>query len=121
MANVLWTVVYDTQYAMVDREDDLSIGIKSTAILFGDLDVRAHRFSPMPLPDRVWQCGVAFGLGAPYYLAVFTVGIMFARHLWLIRGRDVSQCFAAFNQSKWIGLLILLGLCGHFWLGGPAS
>ena len=53
--------------------------------------------------------------------AVVTVGIMFVRHLWLIRGRGVSQCFTAFNQSKWIGLLILLGLCGHFWLGGLAG
>ncbi|MGB1137562.1 MAG: 4-hydroxybenzoate octaprenyltransferase [Luminiphilus sp.] len=119
-ANVLWTVVYDTQYAMVDREDDLSIGIKSTAILFGDLDVRVIGLLQLFCLIAFWQCGVAFDLGAPYYAAVVTVGIMFVRHLWLIRGRDVNQCFAAFNQSKWIGLLILLGLCGHFWLGGVA-
>ena len=119
-ANVLWTVVYDTQYAMVDREDDLSIGIKSTAILFGDLDVRVIGLLQCFCLVAFWQCGVAFDLGAPYYAAVVTVGIMFVRHLWLIRGREVSQCFAAFNQSKWIGLLILLGLCGHFWLGGVA-
>ena len=119
-ANLLWTVVYDTQYAMVDREDDLSIGIKSTAILFGDLDVRVIGLLQCFCLIAFWQCGVAFDLGAPYYAAVVTVGIMFVRHLWLIRGRDVNQCFAAFNQSKWIGLLILLGLCGHFWLGGVA-
>ena len=119
-ANVLWTVVYDTQYAMVDREDDLSIGIKSTAILFGDLDVRLIGLLQFFCLIAFWQCGVAFDLGAPYYAAMVTVGIMFVRHLWLIRGQDVNQCFAAFNQSKWIGLLILLGLCGHFWLGGVA-
>ena len=120
-ANVLWTVVYDTQYAMVDREDDLSIGIKSTAILFGDLDVRVIGLLQFLCLIAFWQCGVAFDLGVPYYAAVVAVGIMFVRHLWLIRGRDVSQCFAAFNQSKWIGMLILLGLCGHFWLGGVAG
>ena len=116
-ANVLWTVVYDTQYAMVDREDDLSVGIKSTAILFGDLDVRIIGLLQALCLIAFWQCGVAFGLGPIYFSAVVAVAIMFIRHLWLIRHRDSTQCFAAFNQSKWIGLMILAGLCGHFWIG----
>ncbi len=116
-ANVLWTVVYDTQYAMVDREDDLSVGIKSTAILFGDLDVRIIGLLQALCLIAFWQCGVAFGLGPIYFSAVAAVAIMFIRHLWLIRHRDSTQCFAAFNQSKWIGLMILAGLCGHFWIG----
>ena len=65
--------------------------------------------------------GVAFSLGPIYYAAVSAVGILFARHLWLIRDRDITQCFAAFNQSKWIGLIILIGLCGHFWVGASAG
>ena len=117
-ANLLWTVVYDTQYAMVDREDDLSVGIKSTAILFGNLDVRIIGLLQCLCLIAFWRCGVAFALGPIYYAAVVTVGILFARHLWLIRDRDIEQCFAAFNQSKWIGLIILMGLCGHFWMGG---
>ena len=120
-ANLLWTVVYDTQYAMVDREDDLSVGIKSTAILFGDLDVRLIGLLQCLCLIAFWRCGVAFALGPIYYTAVATVGVLFARHLWLIRGRDVKQCFAAFNQSKWVGLIILLGLCGHFWIGPVAA
>ncbi len=116
-ANVLWTVVYDTQYAMVDREDDLSIGIKSTAILFGNLDVRIIGLLQGLCLLTFWKCGVAFGLGAYYFAAVIAVAIMFVWHLWLIRHRDTQQCFAAFNQSKWIGLIILAGLYGHFWLG----
>ena len=116
-ANVLWTVVYDTQYAMVDREDDLSVGIKSTAILFGDLDVRIIGLLQALCLIAFWQCGVAFGLGPIYFSAVAAVAIMFIRHLWLIRHRDSTQCFAAFNQSKWIGLIILAGLFGHFWIG----
>ena len=121
LANLLWTVVYDTQYAMVDREDDLSVGIKSTAILFGHLDVRIIGLLQCLCLIAFWRCGVAFALGPIYYAAVATVGVLFARHLWLIRERDVKQCFAAFNQSKWIGLIILLGLCGHFWIGPVAT
>ena len=120
-ANLLWTVVYDTQYAMVDREDDLSVGIKSTAILFGSLDVRIIGLLQCLCLIAFWRCGVAFALGPIYYAAVIAVGILFARHLWLIRDRDIEQCFAAFNQSKWIGLIILMGLCGHFWMGAGAG
>ena len=120
-ANLLWTVVYDTQYAMVDREDDLSVGIKSTAILFGALDVRIIGLLQCLCLIAFWRCGVAFSLGPIYYAAVAAVGILFARHLWLIRDRDIEQCFAAFNQSKWIGLIILIGLCGHFWMGASAG
>ena len=120
-ANLLWTVVYDTQYAMVDREDDLSVGIKSTAILFGNLDVRIIGLLQCLCLIAFWRCGVAFSLGPIYYAAVAAVGILFARHLWLIRDRDIEQCFAAFNQSKWIGLIILMGLCGHFWMGASAG
>ena len=120
-ANLLWTVVYDTQYAMVDREDDLSVGIKSTAILFGNLDVRIIGLLQCLCLIAFWRCGVAFALGPIYYAAVVAVGILFAKHLWLIRDRDTEQCFAAFNQSKWIGLIILLGLCGHFWVGASAG
>ena len=120
-ANLLWTVVYDTQYAMVDREDDLSVGIKSTAILFGNLDVRIIGLLQCLCFIAFWRCGVAFSLGPIYYAAVAAVGIVFARHLWLIRDRDIEQCFAAFNQSKWVGLIILMGLCGHFWMGASAG
>ena len=120
-ANLLWTVVYDTQYAMVDREDGLSVGIKSTAILFGNLDVRIIGLLQCLCLIAFWRCGVAFALGSIYYAAVAAVGFLFARHLWLIRDRDIAQCFKAFNQSKWIGLIILMGLCGHFWIGASAG
>ena len=120
-ANLLWTVVYDTQYAMVDREDDLSVDIKSTAILFGRLDVRIIGLLQCLCLVAFWRCGVAFALGPIYYAAVIAVGILFARHLWLIRDRDIKQCFAVFNQSKWIGLIILMGLCGQFWMGASSG
>jgi 4-hydroxybenzoate polyprenyltransferase len=116
-ANVLWTLIYDTQYAMVDREDDLTVGIKSTAILFGNLDVRIIAGLQCLCLLAFWRCGLAFELGHFYYLAIIGVALMFGWHLWLIRHRGTEQCFAAFNQSKWIGLIVLSGLCAHFWFG----
>jgi 4-hydroxybenzoate polyprenyltransferase len=116
-ANLLWTVIYDTQYAMVDREDDLTVGIKSTAILFGHLDVRIIGILQCLCIIAFCCCGAAFNLGVAYYAAVSAVCLLFTRHLWLIKDRDTQQCFRAFNQSKWIGVLILGGLCADFWLG----
>ncbi|EED35863.1 4-hydroxybenzoate polyprenyl transferase [Luminiphilus syltensis NOR5-1B] len=117
-ANLLWTVVYDTQYAMVDREDDLSIGIKSTAILFGGLDVRIIALLQLACILCFIGCGVAFDLGFPWYLAVAAVGALFCWHLRLIRDRDRAACFKAFNQARWIGAIILAGLLGQFLLPG---
>lgn len=113
-ANLLWTVVYDTQYAMVDREDDLAVGIKSTAILFGQLDRRIIGLLQLACIACFIGCGCAFELSFPWYFAVAVVGLLFVWHQYLIRHRDRDACFEAFNQSKWIGAIILAGLVGHF-------
>ena len=113
-ANLLWTVVYDTQYAMVDREDDLQVGIKSTAILFGNLDRRIIGVMQLCCLGCFWCTGYAFNLGNLYHLAIAVVGCLFAWHQWLIKDRERQACFDAFNQSKWIGVIVLLGLVGHF-------
>jgi 4-hydroxybenzoate polyprenyltransferase len=113
-ANLLWTVVYDTQYAMVDREDDLQVGIKSTAILFGNLDRRIIGVMQLCCLGCFWGTGYAFNLGNLYHLAIAVVGCLFAWHQWLIKDRERQACFDAFNQSKWIGVIVLLGLVGHF-------
>lgn len=113
-ANLLWTVVYDTQYAMVDREDDLAVGIKSTAILFGELDRRLIGVMQIAAIGCFIGCGQSFQLGLPYYAAIACVASMFVWHQWLIRNRDRTACFVAFNQSKWIGVIVLTGLVGQF-------
>lgn len=115
-ANLLWVVVYDTQYAMVDREDDLSIGIKSTAILFGALDTRIILLLQLLCLACFVATGIAFALSAVFYAAVGAVALLFIRHQQLIRDRSTELCFQAFNESKWIGLIILAGLLGHYWL-----
>ena len=114
LGNLLWTVVYDTQYAMVDREDDLAIGIKSTAILFGHLDRRLIAIMQAGALACFLQTGVAFGFTWPFYAAVLCIALLFCWHQWLIRHRQEEACFKAFNQSKWIGLIMLLGIVGHF-------
>jgi len=113
-ANLLWTVVYDTQYAMVDRDDDLAVGVKSTAILFGQLDRRLIGFMQLVSLECFVMAGVSFQLGPPYFVSIATVGTLFLWHQWLIRHRDREGCFKAFNQSKWIGLIVLLGIVGQF-------
>ena len=113
-ANLLWTVVYDTQYAMVDIDDDLAIGIKSTAILFGQMDRRLIGLMQLIALECFVMTGVSFQLGLAYFVAIAGVGMMFLWHQWLIRERDKVNCFKAFNQSKWIGLIVLTGIVGQF-------
>jgi 4-hydroxybenzoate polyprenyltransferase len=113
-ANLLWTVVYDTQYAMVDREDDLAVGVKSTAILFGDADRRIIAVLQLASLFCFLAVGRAFDLDWPWYSGVAVVGALFTYHQVLIRHRDRAACFKAFNQSKWIGAIILLALLAQY-------
>ncbi|MDB2434008.1 4-hydroxybenzoate octaprenyltransferase [Luminiphilus sp.] len=114
IANLLWVVVYDTQYAMVDREDDLQVGIKSTAILFGDLDTRVILVLQVLCLLSFVATGLSFGLGPIYFIAIALVGALFLRHRKLINNRSRETCFQAFNESKWIGLIVAVGLLGHY-------
>lgn len=113
-ANLIWTVVYDTQYAMVDREDDLKVGVKSTAILFGQLDRRIIAMLQVVTLYCFFETGQAFALAWPYYVAIAAVAALFIRHQWLIRERQRAACFQAFDESKWIGVIVLAGLLANY-------
>jgi 4-hydroxybenzoate polyprenyltransferase len=118
VANLLWTVVYDTEYAMVDRDDDLKIGIKSTAVLFGEAD-RLVIGALQGLTVLAWLlAGQRFGLGAPWFLAVAAAACLFAWHQVMIRERQREACFRAFRHNNWVGLLLYLGAVAHFALQG---
>lgn len=110
MANLLWTVAYDTYYAMTDREDDLKIGVKSTAILFGDAD----RVIILALQGLALLClamaGARFSLGIWFLLGLCGAAACFAWEFWSTRERDPQKCFAAFLHNHWAGLAILLGI-----------
>ena len=114
LANLLWVVVYDTQYAMVDREDDLEVGIKSTAILFGEADTRIILGLQVVCLLCFLATGVDFNLGVIYFLSIAAVAALFVRHQRLISDRSRETCFQAFNESKWIGLIVAVGLLGHY-------
>ena len=110
MANLLWTVAYDTYYAMTDRADDLKIGVKSTAILFGDAD----RVIIATLQGMALLClllaGQRFELGLYYNLGLLVAAACFAWEFHLTRRREPQACFQAFLHNHWAGLAIFVGI-----------
>ncbi len=109
-ANVFWTIAYDTEYAMVDRDDDLKIGIKTTAILFGKYDVAAVMFCYLAMLAILTGIGKVIGLGWPYFIGLtFACGIALF-HYTLIRRRDREQCFKAFSHNNWLGFAVFAGV-----------
>lgn len=116
IANLSWTVAYDTVYAMVDRDDDLKIGVKSTAVLFGDLDVVMVALLKGIAVLALLLAGNELGLSWPYYLGLSLGAAFMAWQIWSIRSRQRDICFFIFRQSHWFGLLVWLGLVGHYLL-----
>lgn len=116
VANLLWTVAYDTWYAMVDRDDDLKIGVKSTAILFGELDLAMIATLNALAIWCLYLVGVRAELGG-YWIAGLAVaaGLMLYQ-LWLGRQRDRDACFKAFLHNQWVGLAVFAGLLADYLL-----
>jgi len=114
LGNLLWTIAYDTQYAMVDREDDARIGIRSTAILFGDADRLVIGILQGMSVLAMYMAGTRFELGLYYNLGLGIAATLFVYHQYLIREREVSACFKAFRHNNWVGLVIFLGIVLHY-------
>jgi 4-hydroxybenzoate polyprenyltransferase len=119
--NTIWSVIYDTLYAMVDREDDLKVGIKSTAILFGKFDVMIVGVLMLLMLFLLAAVGWRLVLGWPWIAAVLVSAVLFARQLASVRTRDRDACFKAFLENNWVGVMIFLGALGHFILAGAYS
>jgi 4-hydroxybenzoate polyprenyltransferase len=115
-ANIFWVVAYDTEYAMVDRQDDLKIGIKSSAIWFGRYDVAAVMACYVVMLAIMALTGLQLGLLWPYYLGLATAGGIMLYHYRLIRLRDGVSCFRAFLNNNWVGAAIFVGIFASFWL-----
>lgn len=109
-ANVLWTVAYDTLYAMVDRDDDLKVGIKSTAILFGDADKAIIGILQALVLLILIIVGVRSELGTFFYLGVAGMASLFVYHQYLARDRERAGCFKAFLNNNWAGFSVFAGL-----------
>jgi 4-hydroxybenzoate polyprenyltransferase len=107
---VLWAAVYDTMYAMVDRKDDERVGIKSTAILFGEADRLIIAVMQGMTLFALWLAGDEAGLGTWYRAGLATAALFFAFQLWLIRKREPEACFRAFNNNHFVGMAVFIGL-----------
>ncbi len=111
---MIWAVIYDTFYAMVDREDDLKVGVKSTAILFGEVDLFVIAGLQLLMLVALLLIGYQAGLGSWYYLSVLIAAGMMGWHLWLARDRQPAGCFAAFLHNHYIGLVVFIGIVLHY-------
>jgi 4-hydroxybenzoate polyprenyltransferase len=111
---LVWAVIYDTFYAMVDREDDRKIGIKSTAVLFGEVDLFVIAGLQLVMLAGLLFAGFRAELGFWYYLSVAVAAGMMAWHLWLARDRQPAGCFRAFLKNHMIGMVIFIGIVLHY-------
>lgn len=109
-ANFLWIVAYDTQYAMVDREDDLRIGVKSTAILFGRFDTLIVTLLQFSMLFIMGLLGAHLGLTWHYYLGLILAAIFVVYQHRLCKNRERENCFKAFLNNNWVGAMIFFGI-----------
>ncbi|MCF8149941.1 MAG: 4-hydroxybenzoate octaprenyltransferase [Burkholderiaceae bacterium] len=122
LANVFWALAYDTEYAMVDREDDLKIGIRTAAITFGRYDVVAVMLCYAATLGILAMVGWNLRYGAAYFAGLVAAAALAGYHYTLIRERDRAGCFAAFRHNNWFGAVIFVGIVGELnlkpWLVG---
>jgi len=107
---VVWTVVYDTFYAMVDRDDDLRIGVKSTAVLFGELDRAMTGFLQLLVLLGLCLMAGTFELHWPFLISIALVACLFGYQQYLIRFRQREACFQAFLNNNWVGFVVFAGI-----------
>ncbi len=117
-ANVFWTLAYDTEYAMVDRDDDLKLGIKSSAITFGRYDVAAVMACHGIFLAAMAGIGAWLKMGPLYYLGLAAALGLVAYQFTLIRGRDRGRCFKAFLHNNWVGAAVFAGIALDYLLRG---
>jgi len=114
LANVFWAVAYDTEYAMVDREDDLKIGIRSSAITFGRYDIIAVMMCYVATLLLLAVAGAYLQMGAYYYAGILAASCVAVYHYFLIKDRDRSNCFKAFLGNNWLGLSVFGGVALNY-------
>jgi len=119
LANVFWAVAYDTEYAMVDRPDDLKIGIKTSAITFGRFDVAAVMCCYAATFGLIAWVGGYLHLSWPFYVGLLAATALAVYHYTLIRHREGPPCFKAFMHNNYVGLVIFLGIVASYWV--PSS
>lgn len=111
---IIWAVIYDTFYAMADREDDRKIGVKSTAILFGDADLFVIGGLQILMLAALIFIGNMAELGLAYYGSIVIAAILMAWHQWLARDRQPAACFSVFLHNHYIGMIVFIGIVLHY-------
>jgi 4-hydroxybenzoate polyprenyltransferase len=115
IANLFWAIAYDTEYAMVDRDDDIRIGIKTSAITFGKYDVLAVMGCYAVMLAILAGVGLRFNFGALYYAGLLAAAGIMGYHYTLIKDRERDKCFKAFLHNNWVGAAIFAGIAlDHF-------
>ena len=110
LSTVLWIVLYDTFYAMVDQADDVRLGVYSTAILFGSHTKLIAGFLQITVLCLLVLMGYLFDLGSPFFFSVAAVSILFLRQQYLIRNNDPVACLKAFLENNYVGGMIFVGI-----------
>lgn len=119
LSNLFWVLAYDTAYAMVDRDDDVRIGMKTSAITLGSYDVAAvMAFYAVHLLSLAWLLSPA-SLGWPFYLSLALACLQALWHYRLIRQRERAACFKAFRLNHWLGATVFAGIAAGYWMRGP--
>lgn len=110
IAAVMWAAIYDTMYAMVDREDDLKIGVKSSAILFADMDKLLIGVMQAMMLFALVLAGRSMEFGRWYYGGIIAAGVLFCYQQWLIHKREPANCLKAFLNNQYVGAAIFVGI-----------
>ena len=118
---LVWAVIYDTFYAMVDREDDKKLGVKSTAILFGEVDLFVIAGLQILMLTALAFIGDMAELGPWYFGSVGIAAILMGYHQWLARDRKPAGCFEAFLHNHYIGMIVFIGIVLHYTFDGAAA
>jgi 4-hydroxybenzoate polyprenyltransferase len=114
LATLVWAGVYDTLYAMVDREDDAKLGIKSTAILFADADRFIVGVMQLMVLGALYLIGRDLEFGRWYWAGLGAGALLFIWQQWLIRRREPERCFQAFNNNHYFGMVVFIGILLHY-------
>jgi 4-hydroxybenzoate polyprenyltransferase len=119
VATLVWAVAYDTIYSMVDRDDDLRIGVKSTAILFGEYDRMMIGLFQLLFLLAMLLAGIDLDFSAVYFVALGVAALLLAYQQFLIYDRVPEHCFVAFLNNHWVGAIIFFGIIGHYYVSLP--
>lgn len=110
LANIVWAIAYDTEYAMVDRPDDIKLGLHTSAITFGRFDVAIVGLCYAVTLALLALVGMMMAYGWPYYVGLAAAAAIAIRHMWWIRAREAAACFRAFLHNTWFGFAVFAGI-----------